>query len=72
LLINTLSIEADWDDYLNILRLDGTMVVVGNSGKKSLVSLSTLIRGHRSLRWLLNSPYGIDNRRSAIITLSSI
>ena len=27
LLINTLSIEADWDDYLNLLRLDGPMVV---------------------------------------------
>ena len=49
LLINTLSIEADWDEYLNLLRLDGTMVVVGNSGKKSPVSPSTLISGRRNL-----------------------
>jgi uncharacterized zinc-type alcohol dehydrogenase-like protein len=49
LIINTLSVEADWDDYLNLLRLDGTMVVVGNSGKKSPVSPSTMISGRRSL-----------------------
>jgi alcohol dehydrogenase (NADP+) len=49
LIINTLSVEADWDDYLNLLRLDGTMVVVGNSGKKSPVSPSTLISGRRNL-----------------------
>lgn len=49
LLINTLSIEADWDDYLNLLRLDGTMVVVGNPGKKSPVTPSTLISGRRNL-----------------------
>ncbi len=49
LLINTLSVEADWDDYLSLLRLDGIMVVVGNSGKKSPVSPSTLISGRRNL-----------------------
>ncbi len=49
LLINTLSIESEWDNYLNLLQLDGTMVVVGNSGKKSPVSPSTLIGGRRSL-----------------------
>ena len=49
LLISTLSIESDWDNYLNLLQLDGTMVVVGNSGKKSPVSPSTLIGGRRNL-----------------------
>jgi len=29
LIINTLAIEIEWDDYLNLLGLDGTMVVVG-------------------------------------------
>jgi alcohol dehydrogenase (NADP+) len=29
LIINTLSVEIDWDQYLNLLALDGTMVVVG-------------------------------------------
>jgi uncharacterized zinc-type alcohol dehydrogenase-like protein len=49
LLINTLSVEIDWDQYLNLLALDGTMVVVGNSGKKSPIGASTLINGRRSL-----------------------
>ena len=49
LLINTLSVEIDWDNYLNLLRLDGTMVVVGNSGKKSPIGASTLINARRSL-----------------------
>ena len=48
LLINTLSVEIDWDQYLNLLALDGTMVVVGNSGKKSPIGASTLINGRRS------------------------
>jgi uncharacterized zinc-type alcohol dehydrogenase-like protein len=34
---------------LNLLQLDGTIVVVGNSGKKSPVSPPTLITGRRSL-----------------------
>ncbi len=49
LLINTLSVEIDWDNYLSLLRLDGTMVVVGNSGKKSPIGASTLINARRSL-----------------------
>jgi len=49
LLINTLSVEIDWDNFLNLLRLDGTMVVVGNSGKKSPIGASTLINARRSL-----------------------
>ena len=49
MLINTLSVEIDWDQYLNLLALDGTMVVVGNSGKKSPIGASTLINGRRSL-----------------------
>ena len=49
LLINTLSVEIDWDNYLSLLRLDGIMVVVGNSGKKSPISASTLINSRRSL-----------------------
>lgn len=49
MLINTLSVEIDWDQYLNLLALDGTMVIVGNSGKKSPVGASTLISGRRTL-----------------------
>jgi len=49
LIINTLSVEMDWDNYLSLLRLDGTMVVVGNSGKKTPIGASTLINARRSL-----------------------
>ena len=49
LVINTLSVEIDWDENLNLLALDGTMVVVGNSGKKSPIGASMLINGRRSL-----------------------
>src|SRR5947208_12368313 len=35
LIINTLSIEIDWDQYLDLLALDGTMVVVGVPEKKT-------------------------------------
>jgi uncharacterized zinc-type alcohol dehydrogenase-like protein len=49
LIINTISVEIDWDNYLNLLRLDGTMVIVGNSGKKSPISAYPLINARRSL-----------------------
>jgi len=49
LIINTLAIEIDWDKYLNLLALDGTMVVVGIPEKKSPIGPSTLINGRRSL-----------------------
>ena len=47
LIINRLSIESKSDNHLSHLQLDGTMVVVGNSGKKSPVSPS--IKGRRRL-----------------------
>ena len=47
LIINRLSIESKSDNYLSQLQLDRTMVVVGNSGKKSPVSQS--IKGRRRL-----------------------
>jgi uncharacterized zinc-type alcohol dehydrogenase-like protein len=49
LIINTLAVEIDWDQYLNLLALDGTMVVVGIPEKKSPIGVSTLINGRRSL-----------------------
>ena len=49
LIINTLAVEIDWDQYLNLLALDGTMVVVGIPEKKSPIGTSTLINGRRSL-----------------------
>jgi alcohol dehydrogenase (NADP+) len=49
LIINTLAVEIDWEQYLNLLALDGTMVVVGIPEKKSPIGVSTLINGRRSL-----------------------
>ena len=35
LIINTLAIEIEWDDYLGLLGLDGTIVVVGIPEKQT-------------------------------------
>jgi hypothetical protein len=41
LIINILAIEIEWDDYLGLLGLDGTMVVVGIPEKQTPINLST-------------------------------
>ena len=49
MLINMLAVEIDWDQYLNLLALDGTMVVVGIPEKKSPIGAYPLIIARRSL-----------------------
>jgi alcohol dehydrogenase (NADP+) len=49
LIINTLAVEIDWNRYLNLLSLDGTMVVVGIPEKETLLGASSLITARRSL-----------------------
>lgn len=49
LIINTLSVEIDWNLYLKLLALDGTMVVVGLPEKETPLSASSLIDTRRSL-----------------------
>lgn len=49
LIINTLSVEIDWNRYLNLLALDGTMVVVGLPEKETPLNVSSLINARRSL-----------------------
>ena len=49
LIINTLSVEIDWNLYLNLLALDGTMIVVGLPEKDTPLSASSLIDARRSL-----------------------
>ena len=49
LILNTLSVEIDWNRYLNLLALDGTMIVVGLPEKETPLSASPLINARRSL-----------------------
>ncbi len=49
LIINTVSSPIDWNKYLELLKLDGTMVVVGVPEKNVPVGAFSLIGGRRSL-----------------------
>jgi uncharacterized zinc-type alcohol dehydrogenase-like protein len=49
LIINTVSAELDWNAYLNLLALDGAMVVVGLPEKAIPLSAFSLIRGRKTL-----------------------
>jgi uncharacterized zinc-type alcohol dehydrogenase-like protein len=49
LIINTVSADIDWNEYLSLLKLDGSMVVVGAPEKPNSVSSFSLIMGRHSL-----------------------
>ena len=49
LIINTVSGEMDWNQYLSLLKVDGSMVVVGVPEKPNAVASFALILGRRSL-----------------------
>jgi alcohol dehydrogenase (NADP+) len=49
LVINTVSATLDWNQYLNLLKLDGTMVVVGLPEKDIPVGAFSLTAHRRSL-----------------------
>ncbi len=49
LIINTVSVDINWADYLGLLRLDGQMVVVGVPEKPVMLSPMPLIFRRRSL-----------------------
>lgn len=49
LIINTLAVEIDWNRYLKLLALDGTMVVVGIPEKSTPLGAAPLINARRSL-----------------------
>jgi len=49
LILNTVSAEVVIDDYLKLLKLDGTLVVIGLPGKPYQVNVGTLLNGRRSL-----------------------
>ena len=49
LIINTVSAEIDWNQYLELLKIDGTMVLVGVPEKNIPVDAFSLIGGRRRL-----------------------
>jgi uncharacterized zinc-type alcohol dehydrogenase-like protein len=48
-ILNTVSAEVNIDDYLSLLKLDGTLVVIGLPGKPYAVHAGTLLNGRRSI-----------------------
>jgi uncharacterized zinc-type alcohol dehydrogenase-like protein len=49
LILNTVSAEISIDDYLKLLKLDGTLVVIGLPGRPYKVNVGTLLDGRRSI-----------------------
>jgi uncharacterized zinc-type alcohol dehydrogenase-like protein len=49
LILNTVSAELEIGDYLNLLKLDGTLVVIGLPGKPYEVHVGALLNGRRSI-----------------------
>jgi uncharacterized zinc-type alcohol dehydrogenase-like protein len=49
MIINTVSVELDMNSYLNLLRLDGTMVIVGLPEKELSFGASSLTNSRRRL-----------------------
>lgn len=49
LVLNTVSADIDLEPYLNTLRTDGTLVVIGLPGKPYSVNAGTLLNGRRSI-----------------------
>jgi len=49
LIINTVSALTDWKEYLNLLNVDGIMVIVGLPEKDIPIAAFSLTSGHRSL-----------------------
>lgn len=49
IILNTVSAEINLDDYLSLLKLDGTLVVIGLPGKPYAVHVGTLLNGRRSI-----------------------
>jgi uncharacterized zinc-type alcohol dehydrogenase-like protein len=48
-ILNTISAEIDINDYLSLLKLHGTLVVIGLPGKPYAVQVGSLLNGRRSI-----------------------
>jgi uncharacterized zinc-type alcohol dehydrogenase-like protein len=49
LIINTVSADMDWNELLSLLRVDGTLVIVGLPEKQHSIAAFSLTAGRRSL-----------------------
>ncbi|MFC3908094.1 NAD(P)-dependent alcohol dehydrogenase [Legionella dresdenensis] len=49
LIINTVSLQLDWNAYLTLLKRDGTMVILGIPEKQIPIGAFSLVGGRRSL-----------------------
>ncbi|MGC2194702.1 MAG: NAD(P)-dependent alcohol dehydrogenase [Terriglobales bacterium] len=49
LILNTVSADIDWNQYLKLLKVDGSMVVVGIPEKENAVAAASIVMGRRSL-----------------------
>ena len=49
LILNTVSAELDWNEYLKLLKVDGTMVILGLPEHQIPIGAGSLIPGRRSL-----------------------
>ncbi len=49
LIINTVSADMDWNEYLKLLKVDGSMVIVGIPAKQIPIGAFPLVTGRRSL-----------------------
>ena len=49
LILNTVSADINWNDYLKLLKVDGAMVVVGIPEKENAVAASSIVMGRRTL-----------------------
>ena len=49
LIVNTVSADINWNDYLNLLKVDGAMIVVGIPEKENAVAAASLVMGRRTL-----------------------
>jgi len=49
LIINTVSADINWNEYLKLLKVDGAMVVVGIPEKENAVAASSIVMGRRTL-----------------------
>ena len=49
LIVNTVSADINWNDYLKMLKVDGAMIVVGIPEKENAVAAASLVMGRRTL-----------------------